>query len=87
MRESTIEMNCSKWAKDNGWLGFKFSSPQQRGVTDRLFIRDGQTVYVEFKAPGKLPTKYQLHVISKIRDQGATVHIIDSLEDFINVMS
>ena len=87
MRESTIEMNCSKLAKDNGWLGFKFSSPQQRGVTDRLFIRDGQTVYVEFKAPGKLPTKYQLHVISKIRDQGATVHIIDSLEDFINVMS
>ena len=87
MRESTIEMNCSKWAKDNGWLGFKFSSPQQRGIPDRLFIRNGSTVYVEFKAPGKHATKYQLHIIAKIREHGATVHIIDNLEGFINVMS
>ena len=87
MRESTIETNCSKWAKANGWLGFKFSSPQQRGVPDRLYIRDGLTVYVEFKALGKLPTKYQLHTIGKIRAKGATVYVIDNLEDFINVMS
>ncbi len=87
MRESTIETHCSKWAKDDGWLGFKFSSPQQRGVPDRLYIKDGATVYVEFKAPGKLPTKYQLHTIAKMRAKGATVHVIDDLKDFINVMS
>ena len=87
MRESTIEANCSKWAKGNGWLGFKFSSPQQRGVPDRLYIKDGSTVYVEFKAPGKLPTKYQLHTIAKMQAKGATVHVIDDLKDFINVMS
>ena len=87
MRESTIEVNCTKWAELNGWLGYKFSSPNQRGVPDRLYIKDGSTVYVEFKAPGKLPTKYQLHTIKKIRDHGATVHVIDNLEDFIHVMS
>jgi|TARA_R110000796_G_scaffold81106_1_gene178917 hypothetical protein len=87
MRESTIETKCSRWAKDNGWLGFKFSSPQQRGVPDRLYIKNTQTVYVEFKAPGKHATKYQLHTIEKIRDHGANVYIIDNLEDFINVMS
>ena len=87
MRESTIEKNCSKWATVNGWLGFKFSSPQQRGVPDRLYIKDGETVYVEFKAPGKLPTKYQLHIMAKIRAAGGVAHVIDNLEDFINVMS
>lgn len=87
MRESTIEMNCSKWAKNNGWLGFKFSSPQQRGVPDRLYIKNGLTVYVEFKAQGKHATKYQLHNIQKMESYGAIVHIIDNLEDFIDVMS
>lgn len=87
MRESTIEINCSNWAKANGWLGFKFSSPQQRGVCDRLYIKNGLTVYVEFKTPGKHPTKYQLHIMNKMREQGAIVHVIDNMADFINVMS
>jgi hypothetical protein len=87
MRESKIEINCSRWAKSNGWLGFKFSSPQQRGVPDRLYIKNGVTVYVEFKALGKKATKYQLHTIEKMREHGANVYIIDNLEDFKNVMS
>ena len=87
MRESTIEKNCSTWAKNNGWLGYKFSSPQQRGVPDRLFIKNGSTVYIEFKAPGKQATKYQLHTIAKMTAHGAIVHVIDNIGDFINVMS
>ena len=87
MRESTIEISCSRWAKNNGWLGFKFSSPQQRGVPDRLYIKSGLTVYVEFKAFGKNATKYQLHTIKKMREHGVNVYIIDNLEDFMNVMS
>ena len=87
MRESTIESKCKLWVKANGWLAYKFVSPNQRGVPDCLFIKDGLTVYVEFKAPGKQPTKYQLHTIAKMQAHGATVHVIDNLEDFINVMS
>ena len=87
MRESTIESKCKVWAKGDGWLSYKFSSPNQRGVPDQLFIRDGLTVYIEFKAPSKLPTKYQLHTIEKMRSHGAEVYVIDNLEDFIDVMS
>ena len=87
MRESVIEKKCSAWAKANGWLGYKFSSPSQRGVPDRLYIKNGSTVYVEFKAPGKQATKYQLHTIAKMQSYGVTVHIIDNVEDFINAMS
>lgn len=87
MRESTIESKCKQWAKANGWLAYKFVSPSQRGVPDCLFIKNGLTMYVEFKTPGKLPTKYQLHTINKMRLHGAVVHIIDDVEDFTNVIS
>ena len=87
MRESTIERNCSKWAIDNGWLSYKFSSPSQRGVPDRIYIKDGNTVFVEFKAFGKKPTQYQQHTIDKMSAHGATVFVIDDFEGFKHVMS
>lgn len=86
MRESLIERKCCAWAKANGWLAFKFTSPNNRAVPDRLFIKDGRVVFVEFKAPGKQPTKLQTSVINLMRGRGATVHVIDNYEDFTNVM-
>lgn len=80
MRESKIESVVCKYASDHGWLVFKFSAPNHRGVPDRLMIKDGVTVYVEFKAPGKKPTGLQLRTHDKIRKAGATVLIIDDIE-------
>jgi hypothetical protein len=87
MRESLIERKCCQWAKGNGWLVYKFVSPSQSGVPDRLFIRAGLVVFVEFKATGEQLRPQQQRVIDKMREQGATVHVIDSVEGFINVMS
>lgn len=87
MRESLIERKCCQWAKVNGWLVYKFVSPSQAGVPDRLFIRAGSVVFVEFKATGEQLRPLQVNVIDKMRANGATVHVIDSVEDFINVMS
>lgn len=86
MRESLIERKCCQWAKAQGWLVFKFVSPNNRGVPDRLFIKDGHHVFVEFKAPGKQPTALQHRTAERMREQGAKVYVIDSVEDFINVM-
>ena len=87
MRESLIERKCCQWAKVNGWLVYKFVSPSQSGVPDRLFIRNGQVVFVEFKATGEKLRPLQVKIIDKMREQGATVHVIDSVEGFIDVMS
>jgi hypothetical protein len=87
MRESLIERKCCQWAKANDWLVYKFVSPSQSGVPDRVFIRAGAVVFVEFKATGKQLRPLQARVIAKMREQGATVHVIDSVEGFINVMS
>ena len=76
-REAWVEGLVRKWAKANGWLVFKFSSLSQRGVPDRLFIKDGLIVFIEFKGPGKKPTPLQAATIAKMKRFGAHVGVFD----------
>lgn len=80
MRESEIERQVSYYAKSKGWLVYKFVSPSQRGVPDRIFIGGGEIFFIEFKAPGKKPTKLQDKIFSKIRGELFEVYIIDDVE-------
>lgn len=86
-RERDIESKAVKWAKDHGWLVYKFVSPSQRGVPDRVFIKDGRIVWVEFKAPGKTPTQLQAQTIRKMQAQGCEVYVCDNVESAINALS
>ena len=81
MRESYIENRVTQLAKAKGWLSFKWVSPSQRGVPDRLYFKDGNIVMVEFKAPNKKPTPYQAAIHRKLKEAGFTVHIVDSISD------
>lgn len=81
MLESKIEATVTRYAKLNGWLAYKWTSPSNRGVPDRLYFKDGQLVIVEFKAPGKRPTPLQGSVHAKLSAQGFEVHIIDNIEE------
>lgn len=80
MLERQIEKKACDLAKEAGWLVFKFVSPAQRGVPDRIFIRQRRIVFVEFKVPGAKPTKLQWRMIERLRDQGCEVHVCDSVE-------
>ena len=53
MREKTIEEYLT-WAVElAGGVTFKFRSPSQRGVADRIVcLPDGSVYFVELKAPG-----------------------------------
>lgn len=82
MLESKIEAQCVKWAKDNGWLSYKFVSPSNRGVPDRMFLRDGKTVFVEFKQPSKKPSTLQARQIVLLKSYDFKVFVITSLEGF-----
>jgi hypothetical protein len=81
MRESLIEKKVTEHAKRKGWLSYKWVSPSQRGVPDRLYFKNGQLIIVEFKAAGKKPTPYQIAIHKRIAAVGFTVHIIDNVED------
>lgn len=80
LRESAIEGYVCRLAKDAGWLVFKFVSPSNSGVPDRIFIKDGRVVFIEFKAPGKKPTMLQNRIITKIRKAGIEAYVCDNVE-------
>ena len=78
-RESYIEKKVSDIAKQNNWLSYKWVSPSQKWVPDRLFFKDGVLIIVEFKAPKKKPTKGQKLVHKALENAGFNVHVIDSV--------
>lgn len=67
-------------------MTFKFTSPNNRGVPDRIFIRDGQIFFIEFKAPGKIPTMLQKHIIGLMKLYGADVFVVDEIEQLEGII-
>ena len=84
--ENDIETYFTKQVKLHHGECFKFVSPSNRGVPDRIVILNGHTVFVELKAPDEKPRKLQVAVIKKMIRAGADVRVIDTKEkvdDFI----
>lgn len=82
MRESRIESQITRYAKSCGCLCYKWSSPSQRGVTDRIIIGPtGKVVFLEIKAPGKRPEPLQIHEMNKINAHGACAVWVDNSMD------
>ena len=78
--EAQIEKKVTQYATRAGWLSYKWVIPSQRWVPDRLYFRDGEVKMVEFKAPGKFPTKGQAITHKMLRREGCTVHVINTVE-------
>lgn len=89
MRESTIENKVNKYAESKGWLQYKFQSANNRGVPDRIYIRNGAVFFIEFKATGKKPTGLQKDTHDELRSQYVQVFVCDNVEhgyEIINSM-
>jgi hypothetical protein len=81
LRESKIEEHLQKEVKKLGGVAYKFVSPGNAGVPDRLVVLPkGRIVFIEMKAPGKKPTVLQRKQQSRIRNLGNEVLVIDSKE-------
>ncbi|SDW31021.1 VRR-NUC domain-containing protein [Paenibacillus sp. PDC88] len=81
MRENKIEAYLRQKVKDLGGIAYKFVSPGNSGVPDRLvLLPGGRTLFVELKAPGKKPTKLQLMQHKRIQGLDHKVHVLDSKE-------
>jgi hypothetical protein len=81
MRENVIEAYLRDRVKTIGGKAYKFISPGNSGVPDRLvLLPGGKSIFIELKASGKVPTTIQIQQHRKIRALGFTVLIIDSKE-------
>lgn len=81
MLEKDIEDRVCRYARKLGAIAYKFTSPQRRSVPDRIFLFPGGVVlFVEFKQAGKKPTSKQQREITRLRNLGFRVEIIDDVD-------
>jgi hypothetical protein len=87
MREADIEKYLREQVKAAGGRAYKFVSPGNAGVPDRIVLfPGGKIAFAELKAPGKKQTPLQAATAKKISDLGYPVIVIDSkqgVDDFI----
>lgn len=76
--EGKIEDYLLEQCRNNNILCWKFTSPSQNGVPDRILLYKGHTIFVELKAPGEKPRKDQVSVHNIMRNHGAEVYTADS---------
>nr|DAN07635.1 MAG TPA: Nuclease [Caudoviricetes sp.] len=81
MRESSIESKLVRMVRERGGLCFKFVSPGNPGVPDRIVITPaGRTVYVELKTEVGRLAAIQKWQHEELRKRGADVRTLKGLE-------
>jgi hypothetical protein len=88
MLEKQIESKVVKKAKELGFLTYKFSSPSNRGVPDRIFISPhGEVFFIEFKSEKGKVTKLQKKVINDITIRDVDVFVVDHFEIGLEILA
>lgn len=87
MKESEIEKRLVKMVRENGGLCYKFVSPSNPGVPDRIvIIPDGRTIYVELKQEMGSLQRIQQWQIEEMQKRGCDVRVLKGLQavkDFV----
>ena len=85
MREKVIEEYLRDQVKAIGGKAYKFVSPGNVGVPDRMvLLPGGSTAFAELKAAGKKPTPMQSKQMNYIAGLGFSVWVIDSKDGVDN---
>jgi hypothetical protein len=80
MLEKKIEKAICEYAKEQGLLVDKFTSPARRGVPDRLFtLPNGRMFFMETKSLGNVPTPSQERDHARRRAHNVTVYWTDNI--------
>ena len=87
MREATIEARLVREVRKLGGLCYKFTSPGNPGVPDRIVILpDGRTIYVELKTEIGRLAKIQQWQLEEMRKRGADVRVLKGLDQVLEFL-
>ena len=90
MLEKDIEKKLSKGIKELGGLYYKWTSPGNSGVPDRIIMMpNGNIVFAELKTDDGELSAVQRIQIGKIRKMGFQVYVIQGLaglDRFLDIM-
>ena len=88
MTEKDIERKFGNLVRQRGGLTYKFTSPNNSGVPDRVVIPPGGEVwFVELKADAGKLSEIQRWQIRKLTDGGANVRVLrgwDAAKGFLD---
>lgn len=92
MLEKEIERRMTLMIKQRGGLCYKFVSPSNPGIPDRIVITpDGRVIFVELKTETGRLAKIQKWQVSEMQKRGVDVRVVkgwDAVKNFIEeVMS
>lgn len=76
--EKDIEKGVVRYAEAHNWIAIKFTPKGDVGWPDHIFVKDGKTVWIEFKRPGEEPTPLQQYRMRHLRSHGALVYWVDN---------
>lgn len=80
MLEKIVEKRLRDGVKSIGGKAYKFSSPGNNGVPDRIVLHEGKVYFVELKRPGGKQEAIQRVVQKQFRKLGFEIHVIDTVE-------
>ena len=86
VNEKHIEQHLKTSVEAIGGICWKLVCPRTSGVPDRLCLMNNRAVFVELKAPGRLPRPIQTRRINQLCDQGFTVLVVDSIDGIKEVL-
>lgn len=87
MREAKIEAYLVERVRDCGGRCYKWVSPGNNGVPDRICVLPGgKVIFVELKAPGKTERADQRVAQARLRLLGATVYSTVDSKDKIDAI-
>ena len=88
MKESQIEKSLTEKVKKAGGLSYKFCSPNNPGVPDRIVITPaGQVIFVELKTEIGRMAKIQDWQIRRMRDCGCDVRVLRGMKEVREFMA
>ncbi|MCC8192391.1 MAG: hypothetical protein LIO41_05055 [Ruminococcus sp.] len=81
--EKELETACTRYAREKGYLAIKLENTGHAGIPDRLYLKDGKAIFVEFKTPvsGRL-SLFQSHWLKQLEKERFTARTIWTEEEF-----
>lgn len=82
-KEKELENACTRYARELGYLSIKLENTGHTGIPDRLFLKDGRAVFVEFKLPGSGRLSiFQSHWLERLKREQFSAWVIRTEEEF-----
>lgn len=81
--ESKIQSKIKAKFERSGWMVVKLIKTNCNGIPDLMCLKNGKTIFVEVKQPGKAPTELQLYRHKELMAKGFEVWVLTDDRDIV----